>query len=72
MKKKKVYFRKALSSYNKEMNTSFSKLKDCQEEAIYAIRYHDILCILPTGYGKSLVYELLPFVMIVLLFCLSL
>jgi hypothetical protein len=52
----------ALMTYNKEMNTSYGQLKDCQEEAICAIRGRDVLCILPTGYGKSLIFELLPFV----------
>ena len=40
------------------------ELKECQYEAIKAVvvDQRDTLCILPTGYGKSLIYQLLPFV----------
>ena len=38
-------------------------LKDKQKEAIHNfVRGHDCFVILPTGYGKTLCYALLPFV----------
>ena len=40
-----------------------STLKDKQKEAIHNfVRGHDCFVILPTGYGKTLCYALLPFV----------
>ena len=40
------------------------KLKECQYEAVKAVVVDrkDTICILPTGYGKSLKCQLLPFV----------
>ena len=41
------------------------KLKECQYEAVKAVVVDrkDTICILPTGYGKSLKCQLLPFVL---------
>ena len=42
------------------------KLKECQYEAVKAVVVDrkDTICILPTGYGKSPIYQLLPFVLL--------
>ena len=41
------------------------KLKECQYEVVKAVvvERKDTICILPTGFGKSLIYQLLPFVL---------
>ena len=41
-------------------------LKECQYEAVKAVVVDrkDTICILPTGYGKSLICQLLPFVLL--------
>ena len=46
------------------------KLKECQHEAVKAVVVDrkDTICILPTGYGKSLICLLLPFVLLNYLF----
>ena len=44
------------------MGTKFSTLKENQRSALkYLVEGNDCICSLPTGYGKSLIYELLPF-----------
>ena len=36
-------------------------LKDKQREAVLAVLQNkDVFCVLPTGYGKSLIYGILP------------
>ena len=47
-----------------------SNLKECQYEAVkgVVVDRKDRICILPTGYGKSLIYPLLPFVLLNLYF----
>ena len=42
------------------------KLKECQYEAVKAVVVDrkDTICILPSGYGNSLIYQLLPFVLL--------
>ena len=39
------------------------KLKECQYEAVkpVVVDRKDTICILPTGYGKSLIHQLLPY-----------
>ena len=46
------------------------KLKECQYEAVkaFVVNRKDTICILPTGYGKSLICQLLPFVLLNYLF----
>ena len=46
------------------------KLKECQYEAVKAVVVDrkDTICILPTGYGKSIICQLLPFVLLNYLF----
>ena len=46
------------------------KLKECQYEAVKAVVVDrkDTICILPSGYGNSLIYQLLPFVLLNYLF----
>ena len=47
------------------------RLKECQYEAVKAvvIEKKDTMCVLPAGYGKSLIYQLLPTVFDVYLDC---
>ena len=44
------------------------RLMECQYKAVKAvvIEKKDTMCVLPTGYGKSLIYQLLPTVFDVL------
>jgi superfamily II DNA helicase RecQ len=50
-------------SYNKTFGLQIGKLKEQQTDAILAVLSgNDCICSLPTGYGKSLAYELLPFI----------
>ena len=49
----------AIAESSAEMG--YANLKDKQKEAISAILSgHDTFVVLPTGYGKSVVYALLP------------
>lgn len=44
------------------MGAKISTLKENQRSAVkYLVEGKDCICSLPTGYGKSLIYELLPF-----------
>ncbi|XP_045167567.2 ATP-dependent DNA helicase RecQ-like [Mercenaria mercenaria] len=53
----------AISEYNKIFRSDLKSLKELQEKAITVlISGKDCICSLPTGYGKSLIYELLPFI----------
>jgi ATP-dependent DNA helicase RecQ len=52
-----------LQNYNQTHNTEILKLKPLQEKALdVLLSGKDCLCSLPTGYGKSLIFELLPFI----------
>jgi len=56
-------FSKALSAYNALHQTDIMCLKPLQEMALSALTNgSDCICCLPTGFGKSLIYEILPFV----------
>ncbi len=51
----------ALNYALKVMGLDRSKLKDKQEAAIYSVMNgNDTMVVLPTGYGKSLVYQVVP------------
>lgn len=51
-----------LNTYNDSFNCNIECLKSKQKEAIKLLvqDQRDVVCMLPTGYGKSLIYELLP------------
>lgn len=51
-----------LNTYNNSFNCNIECLKSKQKEAIKLLvqDQRDVVCMLPTGYGKSLIYELLP------------
>ncbi len=51
----------ALDIYNNKMKTNFVNLKKEQIEVIIALMTDDVLCVLPTGFGKSLIFGLLPY-----------
>lgn len=52
--------KKALSTINIRRNLDYSYLKPLQCKSLKASRQSDSMVILPTGYGKSLIFELLP------------
>ncbi|XP_060553402.1 ATP-dependent DNA helicase Q1-like [Ruditapes philippinarum] len=52
----------AITNYNIHVGAKISTLKENQRSAVkYLVEGKDCICSLPTGYGKSLIYELLPF-----------
>lgn len=53
--------KKALASYNLSLNTELNYLRPKQLQCLREVVQKDLIAVLPTGYGKSLVYELLPF-----------
>ena len=52
-----------LDEINLEHGSSYNLFKDKQKEAIIAAMNGDVICVLPTGYGKTLIIESLPFAM---------
>ena len=63
-------FRYVLDEALERLGKKNLNLKECQYEAVKAVVVDrkDTICILPTGYGKSLVYQLVPFVLLNYLF----
>lgn len=53
--------KKALASYNLSLNTELNYLRPKQLQCLREVVQKDLIAVLPTGYGKSLVYEFLPF-----------
>jgi superfamily II DNA helicase RecQ len=51
----------ALIKCNTEMKTNYQSLKPKQIETILSFRDRDVLAVLPTGFGKSLIYQLMPY-----------
>ena len=51
----------ALGNLNKAREREYSMLRPKQFQCIEAILSKDVLGVLPTGYGKSLIFEILPF-----------
>lgn len=50
----------ALLMFNKQFDEEYFFLKPKQIDCLKAIQEKDTVAILPTGYGKSLIFELLP------------
>ncbi|CAC5417453.1 recQ [Mytilus coruscus] len=50
----------ALASVNVKRKTAYQALKPQQTRTLLASIQNDVLSILPTGYGKSLIFECLP------------
>ena len=52
-----------MQKYCSEFQTNISELKPLQFKAVQTLlSKKDCICALPTGYGKSLIYEILPFI----------
>lgn len=51
-----------LGVFNSKYGTEIKELKQLQLETLshFGNLSSDVICMLPTGYGKSLIYELLP------------
>ena len=60
------FFHSVLDEALERLGKKNLKLKECQYEAGKAVVVDrkDTICILPTCYGKSLIYQLLPFVLL--------
>ena len=50
-----------LRKINSEYKTSYSEFKEAQRATIAYAGQGDVLCVLPTGYGKTLVIMALPY-----------
>ncbi len=51
-----------LSSKNAELGTEYNYLKHGQLQALLQCCENDVVAVLPTGYGKTVIFHLLPFV----------
>ncbi|CAC5398047.1 unnamed protein product [Mytilus coruscus] len=47
---------------NSEMSFKYYNLKDKQEQAINLCKSRDVLVVLPTGYGKTVIIQALPYI----------
>ena len=56
-------FQHALLKSLERLNKAELEIKEKQHEALSSVvrNKNDTICVLPTGYGKSLIYQLLPF-----------
>ena len=53
--------RDVLQRVNTFHSASYSQLRPKQAETLEACYHHDVVCVLPTGSGKTLIMEALPF-----------
>ena len=51
----------ALGLINKKRLTEFAHLKPLQSKSLKLAIEKDVVVVLPTGYGKSLIFEVLPY-----------
>ncbi|VDI30438.1 Hypothetical predicted protein [Mytilus galloprovincialis] len=47
---------------NSEMSSQYTYLKDKQEQCIKLCQSRDVLAVLPTGYGKTVIIQALPYI----------
>jgi superfamily II DNA helicase RecQ len=58
-----LQMKKGIQDYNIEIGQTISYLKPMQTISLkHIVTFNDTFIVLPTGYGKSLVYEVLPYV----------
>lgn len=50
-----------LASINEKRNTNYVSLKAEQYECLSKILRNDVMAVLPTGFGKSIIFELIPY-----------
>lgn len=55
-----IFLKIALSKINITRQQTFGSLKPLQTKSLISALNSDVLSILPTGYGKSLIFEILP------------
>ena len=61
LKRRVLDFKAIIQATNAHQSTSYTHLKDKQQEALAACHNNDVVCVLPTGYGKTIVIQMLPF-----------
>ena len=55
-------FNAIIDRTNQHEGTEYVSLKDKQKEALSACSQADVICVLPTGYGKTVVIHMIPFI----------
>ena len=55
-------FTMLLMKVNEHQGSNYTHLKQEQKDALVAAKSHDVLCVLPTEFGKTVVIQLLPFI----------